>query len=183
MKKEGQHHFSTTRIFQVKDKKKPTYRKPVAVKYLEELALEAKKKKYPSIPILYLAVPKYRDDSANNLTRCIIDFLRLKSHQAERISTTGRPVDRTKTFIDVLGHQRTIGRIEWIKGNGTNGSADISATIAGKSVKIEVKTGRDFQSKAQIEYQKSIISAGGLYVIAKDFTSFLSWYNLQFNKP
>jgi hypothetical protein len=182
MKNEGQHHHRTTRIFQVKDKKKPTYRKPVAVKYLEELALEAKKTKYPSIPIPYLAKPKYRDDSANNLTRCIIDFLRLKTHLAERISSTERPIDRTETFIDILGHQKTIGRIEWIKGNGMNGSADISATIEGRSVKIGIKI-RDQQSKAQIEYQKTIIAAGGLFYIARDFTSFLTWYNLQFSKP
>jgi hypothetical protein len=30
MKKEGQHHHSTTHLFQVKDKKKPTHQNPKA---------------------------------------------------------------------------------------------------------------------------------------------------------
>ena len=76
--------------------------------------------------------------------------------------------------------QRVIGSIEWIKGTGTNGSADISATIAGKSVKIEVKILKDRQSEAQKQYQADIEKAGGIYYIAKDFTSFVEWYNLKF---
>ena len=161
--------------------KKSPFKKPDSVKYLESLMFEAKRLKYPNFPVKYLSIDKFRDDTANSLTKCIKSFIQVTGGQCERISTTGRPIDRTKTFTDVTGRMRTIGRIEWIPGTATNGSADISATIAGRSVKIEVKIGADTQSKAQLEYQKAIESAGGLYFIAQDFTSFLSWYNLNFS--
>jgi hypothetical protein len=164
---------------QNKDTKKQSYRKSNAVKYLESLIFEDKKLRYPTIPVEYLAPVKYRDDSANGLTKCIIDFLRIKGHQAERISTTGRPIDRQTTFADVTGRMRTIGRTEWIPGTITRGSADISATIKGWSVKIEVKI-NDKQSQAQKDYERSIIQAGGLYYIARNFGRFIAWYNLNF---
>jgi hypothetical protein len=63
----------------------------------------------------------------------------------------------------------------WTKGTGTPGSADISATIYGRSVKIEVKIGKDRQSEAQKNYQAMIERSGGTYIIAKDFDSFLEW--------
>jgi hypothetical protein len=65
---------------------------------------------------------------------------------------------------------------QWTKGTGTPGSADISATIKGRSVKIEVKYGKDRQSDAQKAYQKAIEEAGGVYVIARDFEGFLNFY-------
>ena len=74
------------------------------------------------------------------------------------------------------------GRIVWRKSNTTKGSADISATIAGRSVKIEVKIGLDHQSEAQRRYQASIERAGGLYFVAKDFTTFVEWYSEKFNR-
>jgi len=162
-----------------KGRNKTPYKKPDAVKYLESLAVEEKKIKYPSMPPEYIAPVKYNDSTANGLTRCIVDFLRIRGHQSERISTTGRPIDRQTTFTDVTGRMRTIGRVEWIPGTGTNGSADISATIAGRSVKIEVKI-NDSQSKAQKKYQQDIEAAGGLYVIVRSFAQFLTWYRLNF---
>jgi hypothetical protein len=67
--------------------------------------------------------------------------------------------------------------VTWTKGTSTAGSADISATIKGRSVKIEVKIGKDRQSEAQKRYQENIEKAGGTYIIAKDFDSFVEWYN------
>lgn len=93
----------------------------------------------------------------------------------------GRPVDARKTF-DVAGCQRQVGTLRWGKSTSTPGSADISATIAGRSVKIEVKIGLDRQSEAQRRYQATVERAGGLYFIAKDFTSFIEWYSKTFNR-
>lgn len=166
--------------FDTKVLKKPNYRKSLAVKLLEELSTNEARLKYPTVP--YLAPRTYRDDTANGLTNCIIQFIRLNFGQAERISTTGRRIDQRYTFEDVTGKSRTIGGSHWIPGTGCNGSADISATIAGRSVKIEVKIGRDFQSEAQKQYQQAVEKAGGLYVIAKDFAGFYEWYNQTF-KP
>lgn len=157
------------------------YSKPVAVKELENSALIEKAKKFKFTPFEMLVKPEFTDKTANGLTKCITTFIQLKGGQAERISTTGRPIDRTQTYTDVVGITRTIGRIEWIKGTCTNGSADISATIKGRSVKIEVKIGDDRQSQAQKDYQKSIETAGGLYYIAKNFTTFVQWYYNTFD--
>ena len=61
------------------------------------------------------------------------------------------------------------------------GTADVSATIQGKSVKIEIKIGKDRQSEEQKKYQQQIIKAGGYYFIATSFDEFIIWYNLNFN--
>jgi len=177
------HHSPASLLTPAKDTVKPRYKKPEAVKYLEAIALESKRDRFPNIPPDYLTINDYRDDTANGLTKCIIAFIRLKGGQAERISTTGRPIDRTQTFTDVTGRSRTIGRVEWIPGTGTNGSADISATIAGRSIKIEVKIGEDRQSRDQANYQQTIESAGGTYFIARNFELFLDWYTQNFTQP
>jgi hypothetical protein len=44
-------------------------------------------------------------------------------------------------------------------------------------VKIEVKVGKDRQSDAQKRYQESIERAGGVYLIARDFDSFVEWFD------
>lgn len=156
------------------------YRKSIAVKLLEAMANDEARRNNPTIPAEWLAPRKYTDNSANNLTRCIIDFLKLSGWQAERINNTGRRIDTQQTFIDVVGRSRTIGSSKWIKGTGTNGTADISATINGRSVKIEVKYNRDRQSEAQRTYQSQVQQAGGIYIVSSSFEQFLNWYNLKF---
>lgn len=148
---------------------KPRYHKPQAVKDLERLAHDHFRKRYPNFPEYAFAQQTYRDDSSNGLTKCIVDFIRFQGGQAERINTTGVPEQRG-------------GRIVWRKTNSTKGSADISATIGGRSVKIEIKIGVDRQSEAQRRYQTAIEQAGGLYFIAKDFTSFVEWYDVNFKR-
>ena len=143
---------------------------------LQELHVAQTKRKYPNMPEYAIPTITLNDNNANGLTKCIIFFLNAMEHQAERISTMGKYVDNRTTFENVLGVKRTIGSGKYIKGQGTVGSADISATIKGKSVKIEVKYGRDKQSDAQKKYQESIERAGGTYIIAKDFDSFYEWY-------
>lgn len=119
----------------------------------------------------------YSDKKTNGLTKCVIAFLRLNGWQAERINTMGVPKDNTKEVSNVLGQKYKIGSVEWRRTTGTKGSADISATIRGRSVKIEVKCDRDSQSDAQKAYQADIERSGGIYVISKDFDTFVEWYD------
>jgi hypothetical protein len=56
------------------------------------------------------------------------------------------------------------------------GSADISATINGRSVKIEIKM-QDKQSEAQRKYQEQVELAGGKYWLVRSFDQFLTYYN------
>ncbi len=164
-----------------KDKdKKPRYKKCQELKELEKQFFELKRLRYPSNQ--YLVADTFRDDTANNLTRSIIAYIRLKGGNAERISTTGRPIDRTQTFTDTLGHTRQIGSIEWIPGTGMNGSADIHCCVKGRAVYVEVKIGNDRQSQAQKNYEKQVVSSFGVYYIARTFETFVQWYEQMF-KP
>lgn len=147
-----------------------------AIDHLKAMKLAKIKEQYPSLPDRAIPAPKYKDNSANALTKCICDFLNMSGYQAERINTMGRMLDNRKTVTDVIGRQKTIGSTKYIPTTGTKGSADISATIAGRSVKIEVKYGKDRQSAEQKAYQEQIERAGGTYYIARDFQSFYDWF-------
>lgn len=146
-----------------------------ALKLLNELAWN-KLRANSSMPDYAIPKPKYTDNSANALTKSIIAWIELNGYQAERINNTGRYVDNKKTVKNIMGQSITIGSGQYIPGTGTKGTADISAIIKGKSIKIEVKYGKDRQSKAQKEYQATIERSGGVYFIAKDFESFYNFY-------
>ena len=96
--------------------------------------------------------------------------------QAERISNQGqyRAGKRIEVGTGEIQYTKEL-KGKWTPGQGTKGTADISATIRGRSVKIEVKQ-KDKQSEVQKQYQQSIESAGGIYQIFRDFDSFVEWY-------
>jgi hypothetical protein len=144
--------------------------------HLIQLAMEQKRKTFPNVPEAYLVRPTYPSRSEGGLIKSIIDFIKLNGGQAERISNTGRPIDRRQIITDVVGRKRQVGSMKWIPGTGTNGTADISATVKGKSVKVEIKIGRDSQSDDQKNYEHSINAAGGIYIIAKTFADFHKAY-------
>ena len=152
------------------------------IEELREMAQKEAKRKYPNVPERALVITKYKTTSANGLTKAIIDFLRLKGWQAERISNMGRVIDNRKTYTNVIGQLKTIGSAKYIPSSGTNGTADISATIQGRSVKIEVKIGKDKQSLNQINYQRQIEASGGVYFIAKNFEQSYKWYQEIFEQ-
>jgi hypothetical protein len=144
-----------------------------SIKKLKQLYLEKHRERYPQFPEGARVAPSYTDKDANCLTKCIIDYINLTGGQAERISVTGRRIDKRKQFTDAVGFRRQIGSVQWVKSNMRKGSADISATIRGRSVKIEVKIGSDRQSQAQKDYQAEVERAGGIYMIAVSFDDFL----------
>ncbi|MDQ1087174.1 hypothetical protein [Siphonobacter sp. SORGH_AS_1065] len=147
-----------------------------ALQILNDLSFEATRRAHPSVPDYAIPKPRFSDKTPNELTRAIISCIHLHNFQAERISVEGRVIDTRKTFTDVIGRRRIIGSVTRIKSSGQKGSADVSATIKGRSVKIEVKIGRDRQSADQIKYQSEIEAAGGVYLIIKDFESFFDWF-------
>ena len=147
-----------------------------SIKVLQDLIWQLECVKYPRMPKEYVAKRTYTDTTANGLTKCIIDWIKANGYQAERISNTGRYIDNSKIVTDSMGFQKKIGSGQYIKGTGTNGTADISATIKGRSIKLEVKIGADRQSEAQKKYQEDIERAGGIYIIVKDFDEFMNFY-------
>jgi len=147
----------------------------VTLAQLSLLELEAQHRAAPNYPKEYLVKKKYTDKTANGLTKCVVDFLNLSGHQAERINTTGRYLDNSKIVTDVTGMQRVLGKGKYIPSTSTRGSADISSTIKGMSVKWEVKM-KDKQSEYQKKYQADIERAGGKYFIIHNFEEFIKYY-------
>lgn len=141
-----------------KKTRKPPYRKPRAVKTLEAMADEAARKRYPNNP--HLAPRKYRDDTANKLTKCIVDYITFCGGFASRVSTTGQYRNDIK---------------KWIPGTVKKGMPDVTGTLKGRSLFIEVKIGRDKMSEDQKKVKRQIENSGGLYFIAKNFTDFKEW--------
>lgn len=139
--------------------------------------LEWERKKYPNTPERYLVPDKTNDKDANSLTKCIINYLRANGWQAERINNMGRPVDTRKEYTDVLGHRKIVGSVTWIKGSGQRGTADISAIIRGRAVKIEVKWGKDRMSEHQQAYKADVEASGGVYVVVRTMDEFFMFYD------
>ena len=137
---------------------------------MHELKLKRYALTHPNYPPDYIPKTMYKDQTANGLTRAICDFINYNGYQAERINTMGTAREKKTTDGRVIG-------VTWTKGTSTAGSADISATIKGRSVKIEVKIGKDRQSDAQKRYQENIERAGGTYYIATNFDDFVEFFN------
>lgn len=148
-------------------------------KQFEQLYLKNKLENYPSFIGRENCMPpaNTKEAGANDLTRLVIDFIIFNDGQAERISSMGRYIDGTKQVTDCIGRKRTIGTGKYVKSTTTNGTADISATIKGRSVKIEIKWKKDTQSDNQKKYEESVNKAGGIYIIIKTFDDFVDWFD------
>ena len=144
-------------------------------KELIKLKMASSQAKHPNMHPDCIPRPVYSDKTANGLTKMVIDWITLNGGQAERISNMGRYIDSSKVVTNVLGQRMKIGSGKFIPGAGTNGTADISAIVKGRSVKIEVKM-KDKQSDAQKKYQESVESAGGIYYIVRSFDEFIEKY-------
>lgn len=148
---------------------------------------QAYKAKHPNYPDhLTLPMRTYKLNTANGLTQAVIAWIKAHGYQAERVSTTGRPIDNRTEFTDVVGFRRKIGSIDWIPGTGTRGSADIHASIPLKgsngfavSVKIEIKIGRDRLSEAQKKYGEQMELAGGVYLVVRTIADLLTWWDMN----
>jgi hypothetical protein len=129
---------------------------------LTRLATERKAKLYPNVPDHCLVKPKYSDTTANDLTTCIIDYIKFIGGYAVRINTQGQYNEKLK---------------KWTKGTTTRGTADVHACISGLHFSIEIKIGKDQLSTYQIETKRQVEQAGGFYFVAGDFPAFYEWIN------
>jgi hypothetical protein len=144
---------------------------------LNALMMEQLKQKYPNMPEAYIPKTDWTDNSANDLTKCVIAWIQFNGGQAERISSQGQYREGAKIQVGsgIMAHTKQLPG-KWTPGQSTKGTADISATIRGRSVKIEIKQ-KDKQSEAQKQYQQAIENAGGVYIIVRNFDDFVIWYN------
>jgi hypothetical protein len=136
---------------------KARYNKPDSVKAFEKQYNEwfFKGKNLP-----YTWAHKFRDDTANELTKLICAWCKVNGYFAGRVNTTG--------IYDVKrGMYRTTG--------ARKGMADITAVIAGKHVSIEIKAGRDRPRPEQLKVQQEVQAAGGVYLFIHSFDEFLNY--------
>ena len=118
--------------------------------------------------------------TAPRVEKNIVEFLQLSGHQAEKRAVMGRQI----TAPDIKTSIGTIrGKSSYIPYTGTKGYADISSVIFGLAVLIEVKVGKDRQSKEQKKYESAIKKAGGFYFIAHDEDDFLIKYKELIKHP
>lgn len=109
--------------------------------------------------------PKYKlkvpdTSTANGLTAFITQFLTWEGHRATRVNVMGRMIN---------------GKM--IKSSTRRGSADISATVSGRSVMLEIKINSDRPSPAQLKEQALERKAGGVYEFIKTADQFFAWYD------
>lgn len=97
---------------------------------------------------------------ANGLTNFIINYINWMGYRATRISSTGRKVGD-----------------KWIKGTTRRGTADISATIQGRSLMIEIKVGKDKPSEHQLKEQAKERAAGGSYEFCHNVEEFFEIFD------
>jgi hypothetical protein len=110
---------------------------------------------------------------SNGLTLYICNFLNWIGHRATRINTQGRLIDgKEKQSSGVV-----LTTKKWIKSTTRRGTADISATINGRSVMIEIKIGSDKPSEYQLAEQAKERKAGGYYEFIKNVDDFYDLYD------
>jgi len=138
------------------------------LKHLKQLHMAAIREKYPALPEEAIAAPMFSDSTANGLTKAIVAYIGFIGGWATRVSATGRMVDKGTEVR---------AKMVYIPGTTKRGTADIMGVVRGRAVSIEVKIGRDRQSKEQRQVEQAITTAGGLYYVARDFQSTYEWIN------
>lgn len=102
--------------------------------------------------------------TSNGLTMAIINFLNWSGYNADRTGTQGRMIkDKTGNYKRITSGNR-------------KGTSDISATLFGRSVKLEIKVGKDQPSPDQLREQIRERGACGVYEFIRSFDEFFDWY-------
>ncbi len=125
---------------------------------------ETRKELFPTKP--------FTEKGANELTRAIEAFIRYTGNYADRINNTGIYDTKLKKFR---------------RSNTRRGIADIMASKRvehqGKffaiTVAIEIKFGNDKLSEFQLRMKDDIERAGGVYLVARTWSQFVTdWNNI-----
>lgn len=132
---------------------------PKNLKELSQLANELQAEAKPDLPAFALVKKRFKDTTANDLTKTIIfDMHHIREGVAYRINN---------------GAIYDVKRQTYRKGVQRKGIPDIIGIINGRFYGIEVKIGRDRQSADQKEVEREITEAGGVYFIAKSYDDYL----------
>lgn len=133
---------------------------PKNLKELGKLADQLNAEKHPLLPPHALVKKRFKDTTANELTKTIIwDMYHVRQGVAYRINN-GAVYDVKKKV--------------YRKGVQRKGVPDIIGIIDGRFFGIEVKIGADRQSADQKEIEREINDAGGVYFVAKSYDDYLA---------
>jgi len=111
--------------------------------------------------------------TSNGLTGFIINFLNWSGHRATRISVSGRLIETPQKQPSGV----ILTTKKWMHSTTRKGTADISATVRGKSVMIEIKVGNDRPRPAQIAEQQRERAAQGIYEFIGSPQEFFTLYD------
>lgn len=111
--------------------------------------------------------------TSNGLTTYIVNYLTWKGHRATRINVSGRLIEQPEKQASGI----ILGVKKYMHSRTRKGTADISATIFGRSCMLEIKTGRDRPSDVQLSEQIRERRAGGVYEFIHTAQEFLGWYD------
>ena len=143
---------------------------------IEELRYQRVEAKFPENDrewidkFWYESSVKYKKgNTASKIEKNIIEYMTLCGFQAEKRAVMGRQVKAPDVHTSM---GTLVGKSAYIKSTSTKGSADISGTVYGLAVYIEVKKGKDRQSADQKKYEAAVKKAGGFYFIAHDEEDF-----------
>ena len=126
---------------------------------------------------LYFAPKLPKIKTANGLTTFICNFLLWHEHRATRVNVMGRMVDGLQK--QPSGTILTVKK--YIPSTTRRGTADISATILGRAVMIEIKVGNDKASPYQLAEQIKERRAGGYYEFCSSPDDFFKLYDYIMN--
>lgn len=145
---------------QVRKHSSARYRKPACIRVFEKEynAAYYSTGKMANIPVECRALYRFSDKTANELTKCIVAWFNSHGAFGARVNTTG--------IFDVKMQR-------YRRSGATNGMADVTAIFGGKHISLEIKHGKDKPRAAQLDVQKRVRNAGGIYEFVHTFEEFL----------
>ena len=107
-------------------------------------------------------------ESANSITRRIVEEIRANGGFATRLNSTG-------TYRADLN--------KFVPSQQVSGMPDVLAVVNGQSVFVEVKAGKDRLSDAQKQTHTALANAGAAIYVAYNFEGFNAWFTANFLTP
>lgn len=106
-----------------------------------------------------------KPESANALTRRVVEYIRNNGHFATRLQSTGTYRDDLKKFVP--SQQRS-------------GLPDVMAVVDSRACYVEIKIGKDTLSDDQKKAIAELQQAGAAVFVASDFDAFETWFVAEF---
>lgn len=131
------------------------------LQHLANLEMAEKRRTHPNVPEHCRVKSKFSVKDANSLTQAVKRCLELHGCYVTRVQSQGQ-------------WNQSLGR--FTHSTTKRGAADLHAIINGQHASIEIKWGKDRLSADQKKTAQQVQSAGGVYVVVKDYDTFWLWF-------